>query len=92
MRTKQPEGLQTGLMWFDADGSNPLEHIRHQAQERDGKAFTPSPLSLYSAKPRAVSKVEYIRHLKVEPPMVLKSIAIEIQNFLIFKQVVHLNT
>lgn len=36
MRTKEPYGLQAGLMWFDPQRPNPLENIRHQAQDRDG--------------------------------------------------------
>lgn len=38
MRTKQPYGLQAGLMWFDPDRQDALQNIRHQAQERDGEA------------------------------------------------------
>ena len=37
MRTKEAKGLQTGLMWFDPDRPQALNHIRHQAEERDGE-------------------------------------------------------
>ncbi|KAK9838545.1 hypothetical protein WJX81_006602 [Elliptochloris bilobata] len=36
MRMRVPQSLLVGLMWFDPDRPDPLAHLRHLAQERDG--------------------------------------------------------
>ncbi|CAL8462054.1 g1585 [Coccomyxa elongata] len=36
MQTRHPRPLVSGLMWFDPDRPQPLDNIRHLAQERDG--------------------------------------------------------
>ena len=33
---RRPTSLLAGLMWFDPDRPDALDHIRHNAQERDG--------------------------------------------------------
>ena len=36
MRMRVPQSLLVGLMWFDPGAAEPLAHVRHLAQERDG--------------------------------------------------------
>ena len=36
LRTREPKGLLSGLMWLNPDHPNALAHIRHLAQQHDG--------------------------------------------------------
>jgi mannosyl-oligosaccharide glucosidase len=37
MRMRVPKSLLVGLMWFDPQRPNAFQHIRHNAEERDGE-------------------------------------------------------